>query len=374
MVAIENMFTPLKLGRLLLPHRFIMAPLTRCRADLDTNMPNDLMKEYYTQRAPHASLIITEFTTIKEGAVAFHTEGCIYSDEQARAWKEIVDSVHDAEGRIFCQLAHGGRASHPLNNKKVTNYVSASPIALTHTVIPEFNPTNEKQPYPEQPPHELTDEEAKAIVEDFRMAAKRAVEIAGFDGVEVHGANGYLIDQFLCESSNKRTAGRYAGTSLETRSQFLKDVLTAVVEEVGADRVGLRLSPLNSYNDMSRGTEEKAQEEVRFVAGLCNELDIAYLHMMRADFVGIQSGDVMTPAREVFKNTLIANMGYQAEEAEQGVADGKFDAIAFGTNFLANPDYSERVRVGHALNTPDPDTFYTKKSKGYTDYPFMEGN
>mmetsp|Transcript_23653 Transcript_23653/g.55835 ORF Transcript_23653/g.55835 Transcript_23653/m.55835 type:complete len:189 (-) Transcript_23653:773-1339(-) len=187
MVAIETMFTPLTVGRYLLPHRFVMAPLTRCRADLNTNMPNALMKEYYTQRAPYASLIITEFTTIKEKAVTFHTEAGIWNDEQAAAWKMIVDSVHDAGGKIFCQIAHGGRAAHPLNNGDKPNYVSASPIALTHTCNPEFLPTDDKQPYSE-PPHELTDEEAMEIVQDFRAAAKRAVKDAGFDGVEVHGA------------------------------------------------------------------------------------------------------------------------------------------------------------------------------------------
>jgi N-ethylmaleimide reductase len=375
MVAlIEKMFTPFKLGSMMLPNRFIMAPLTRCRADLHTNMPNALMKEYYVQRAPYAGLIITEFTTILKGAVTFHTEAGIWNDEQATAWKDIVDAVHDAGGRIFCQIAHGGRAAHPLNNNVGENqavYVAPSPIALSHTCNPEFNPTNEKQPYPAEPPHELTDEEALAKVEQFRLAAHRAVKIAGFDGVEVHGANGYLIDQFLCAASNHRTYGRYAGTSLETRSQFLKDILTAVVNEVGADKVGLRISPFNSYNDMSRGTPEKSQEEVTYLARMCNDFDIAYMHIMRADFFGIQQGDAVTPAREAFKNALIVNMGYEVEEAEQGVADKKVDFVAFGTKFLSNPDLPERVKSGHPLTDPNPALFYTKEAAGYTDYPFM---
>lgn len=370
-----KMFTPIKLGSMTLPNRFIMAPLTRCRADLHTNLPNALMKEYYTQRAAHAGLIITEFTTIQKGAVTFHTEAGIWNDEQAMAWKDIVDSVHDAGGRIFCQIAHGGRAAHPLNNKHNRDdgvvYVSASPIALTHTCNPEFNPTNEKQPYPDEPPHELTDEEALLVVEQFRRAAQRAVHVAGFDGVEVHGANGYLIDQFLCETSNKRPSGRYAGTSLETRSQFLVDILKAVVDEVGADKVGVRISPFNSYQDMHRGTAEKAHEEVAHLARVCNDHDIAYLHIMRSDFFGIQKGDPVTPARKHFKNTLIVNMGYEPEEAENGVAADEFHAVAFGTKFISNPDLPARIKTGHPLTDPNPALFYTKEAAGYTDYPFM---
>jgi N-ethylmaleimide reductase len=357
---IMKMFTPIKLGGMTLPNRFIMAPLTRCRADLHTNLPNALMKEYYTQRAAHAGLIITEFTTIQKGAVTFHTEAGIWNDEQATAWKDIVDSVHDAGGRIFCQIAHGGRAAHPLNNKhhgdEAVVYVSASPIALTHTCNPEFNPTNEKQPYPDEPPHELTDEEALEMVEQFRRAAQRAVHIAGFDGVE---------------ESNQRPSGRYAGTSLETRSQFLVDILKAVVDEVGPDKVGLRISPFNSYQDMHRGTVEKAEEEVAHLARVCSDHDIAYLHVMRADFFGIQKGDAVTPAREHFKNALIVNMGYEPEEAEKGVAADEFHAVAFGTKFISNPDLPARIKTGHPLTDANPALFYTKEAAGYTDYPFM---
>merc|ERR1712224_659312 len=202
-------------------------------------------------------------------------------------------------------------------------------------------------------------------------AARKAVKVAGFDGVEVHGANGYLIDQFLCETSNKRPeTSKYAGTSLETRSQFLKEVLTNVTEEVGSDRVGLRISPLNSYQDMNRG--DNAVEEVKFVASMANGFNLAYLHVMRADFFGIQKGDVVTPARETFKNTLVVNTGYDSKEALEGITSGKFDAVAFGTKFLANPDLPARVQKGVALNDPKPEHFYTRKEEGYTDYPFMD--
>merc|ERR1712224_1061760 len=204
-------------------------------------------------------------------------------------------------------------------------------------------------------------------------AARKAVKVAGFDGVEVHGANGYLIDQFLCETSNKRPeTSKYAGTSLETRSQFLKEVLTNVTEEVGSDRVGLRISPLNSYQDMNRG--DKAPEEVKFVASIANDFNLAYLHVMRADFFGVQKADVVTPAREVFKNTLVVNMGYGVKEAEEGIAAGSFDVVAFGTTFLANPDLPARIKKDAELNAPKPDLFYKGEAKGYTDYPFLESN
>jgi len=364
----DKLFESIQVGSLSIPNRIWMAPLTRCRADLGTNRPNDLMKEYYAQRAS-AGLVITEFTSVANDAVTFWREGCIADDDQAKKWKDVVDAVHEAGGKIFCQIAHGGRAAHPLCNDGKPG-VAPSPIALTHRCGALFNPTGKEQAY-EEPPTELTDDEADEIVEMFGQAAKRAVAIAGFDGVEIHSANGYLIDQFLCSTSNKRPAtSKYAGTSLETRSRFLKEVLTRVTGEVGAGRVGMRISPLNSYQDMHRGDD--AVEETRYLASVANEFGLAYLHVMRADFFGVQKGDVLTPAREAFKGTLVVNTGYDAEEARKGVEDGKFDAVAFGTKFLANPDLPARVKKGAALNDAKPDLFYTNGPEGYTDYPAME--
>jgi len=364
----NKLFESIQAGSHSIPNRIWMAPLTRCRADLNTNIPNDLMKEYYVQRAS-AGLIITEFTSIDNDAVTFWREGCIADDAQAAKWKEIVDAVHAAGGRIFCQIAHGGRASHPLCNDGKPG-VAPSPIALTHRCGANFNPSGEEQKY-EEPPAELTDDDADKIVTMFREAARRAVHVAGFDGVEVHAANGYLIDQFLCSKSNQRPAtSKYAGTSLETRSQFLKEVLTQVTEEVGAGKVGMRISPLNSYQDMYRGDD--APEEVKYLANIANDFGLAYLHVMRADFFGVQKGDVLTPARETFKGTLVVNTGYDAEEAQKGIEAGQFDAVAFGTKFLANPDLPARIKKGVALNDPKPDLFYTSGSEGYTDYPAME--
>lgn len=371
MVADNNsnkLLEEIEVGGMTYANRVWMAPLTRCRADTNTNIPNDLMKEYYVQRAS-AGLLITEFTSITNDSITFWKEPGIADDAQAAKWKEIVDAVHQAGGKIFCQIAHGGRAAHPLCNDNKPG-VAPSPIALTHRCGAYYNPTGTEQEYTE-PPHELTDAEADELVVAFREAARRAVKVAGFDGVEVHAANGYLIDQFLCESSNKRPeSSKYAGTSFETRSRFLKEVLRQVTEEVGSDKVGVRLSPLNSYQDMNRNG--KAVEEVNFVASMLNDFDLAYLHLMRADFFGIQQADVVTPAREVFKNTLVVNMGYDPKEAQEGIEAGKFDAVTFGTKFLANPDLPARIAMGAELTAPKADLFYTDGPEGYIDYPFLK--
>ena len=240
------------------------------------------MKQYYVQRAS-AGLVITEFTSIDNDAITFHREPCIADDAQTAKWKEIVDAVHAAGGRIFCQIAHGGRAAHPSCNGGKPG-VAPSPIALTHRCGKDFNPSAEEVAYAE-PPEELTDAAADAIVAKFREAARRAVHVAGFDGVEVHAANGYLIDQFLCATSNKRPAtSKYAGTSLETRAGFLKAVLKEVTDEVGAGRVGMRISPLNSYQDMHRG--ETAPDEVKFIASIANDFGLVRAGVRRAAFDG----------------------------------------------------------------------------------------
>lgn len=368
----KHLFQPLKVGSLELPNRFFMAPLTRCRADADTYVPNELMAEYYSQRAKSAGLVITEATCISEKAITFHTEGAIYNDAQVEGWKEVTSKVHSVGGRIYCQIVHGGRAAHPLNNGGAIP-VAPSPLAITHRTGAEFNPTGEKVDNPV--PHELTDAEASGLVDAFATAARRSME-AGFDGVEIHGANGYLIDQFLAPTSNKREEGPYRGESLETRSRFLFDVLDAVVAEVGAEKVGLRISPLGSYQDIAH---EAPVEMTEYIAAKCNELNIAYLHVIRGDMMKMYSGedfithDVITPARKKFRNALVVNLGYDAEEAEKAIGEGAVDAVAFGTKFLANPDLPERVLAGVDLNEPDMATFYTKDAKGYTDYPFMEG-
>jgi N-ethylmaleimide reductase len=344
-----------QLGDLTLPNRINMAPLTRCRAI--NHEPNELMAEYYAQRAG-AGLVITECTMVTPGTSAFGSDPGIYSREQVEGWKTITAAVHKAGGRIFMQIWHGGRASHPLlNNGKES--VAPSAIAIegeTHT--PEG-----MKPY--TVPHALSKAEIAAIVQDFREAAANAIA-AGFDGVEVHGANGYLIDQFLRESANQRS-DEYGG-SLENRARFLTEVLEAVTSEIGRHRVGLRLSPLNSFNSM---LDSDPEAWTRYLAEHLNPFDLAYLHLMRADFFGVQQADVVTIARKHYKGHLMVNMGYGAEEAAEVIRNKMADSVAFGTAYLANPDLPARIRAGAELNAPDSDTFYTQGAEGYTDYPFM---
>jgi len=362
--ATKNLHTPIKVGDVELPNRFVMAPLTRRRAEPKTFVPTDLMVEYYSQRA-EAGLIISEMTQVQEKAITFNGEGCLYNDAQELGWKKVVDAVHSKGGRIFAQLAHGGRAAHPDNNDGRTS-VSASAIALTHTTQPEFVAgATEKQPNPA--PRALTDAEVDEITETFRKSFLRAKN-AGFDGVEIHSANGYLLNQFLNENSNKRTEGPYAGTSIKTRAKLTVDVVSAAVDVLGKGRVGVRLSPINSFQDM-RDSDPVAT--VEYLMEEFNKLDIAYVHILRGDFFGIQKADVVTPARK-FKNTLMVNAGYEAEEANAGIADGKFDVVAFGTKFIANPDLVTRVKKGAKINAADPKTFYTDGPVGYTDYKTLE--
>lgn len=354
-----QLFTPVQLGALELPNRIVMAPLTRARTEVD-HIPTPMMAEHYAQRAS-GGLLIAEATMAMAGCSAFWKEPGIYSKEQIAGWKLVTDAVHAKGGRIVLQIWHGGRACHPaLNNGKVP--VSASAIAIDGEVqTPEG-----KLPYTE--PRALGLAEISEIIAGFKQAAINAKQ-AGFDGVEVHGANGYLLDQFLRDGSNHRT-DQYGG-SIENRARLLLEVLDAVIEVWGADRVGLRLSPLNSHNSM------KDSDPIALMTWLCQKLngyDLAYLHIMRGDFRGEQQADVLAVAQQHYQGNLIGNMGYDAEEAESEIAKGALAAVAFGVSYLANPDLPERLAAGAELNQPDPDTFYTGGAKGYIDYPFMRND
>ena len=353
----SDLFTPLQVGALTLPNRILMAPLTRCRADAD-HVPTTIMAEHYAQRAS-GGLLIAEATMAMEGNSSFWMEPGIYSDAQVKGWKVVTDAVHAKGGRIFLQLWHGGRACHPLLNGGAQPVApSALPIVGDEVHTPEG-----KKPY--VTPRELRDDEIPGIIAGFKKAAENA-KAAGFDGVEVHGANGYLLDEFLRDGANKRT-GPYGGP-IENRARLLLEVTAAVCEVWGSDRVGVRISPLNSYNSM---IDSDPVGLTTYVATKLSELNIAYLHVMRADFFQAQSGDVVTVARAAFKGVLITNMGYSAEEATKAIADGSVDAVAFGTSFLANPDLPARFKAGAPLNAPNSATFYSPGPVGYTDYPAM---
>ena len=352
-----TLFSPIKVGALTAPNRIFMAPLTRCRADAE-HVPTALMAEYYSQRAS-AGLLIAEATMAMAGNSAFWMEPGIHSAAQVTGWKLTTDAVHAAGGHIFLQIWHGGRACHPLLNGGAQP-VAPSPIAI---IGDEVHTPEGKKPY--VIPRELRDDELPGIVAGFAKAAENA-KAAGFDGVEVHGANGYLLDQFLRDGSNKRT-GPYGGP-VESRARLMLEVLAAVCKVWGSDRVGLRLSPLNSYNSM---IDSDPVGLATWLARRLNDFDLAYLHLMRGDFFQQQQGDVVTPVREYYKGVLIGNMGYTADEAQSAIAAGKLDAVAFGTGFLANPDLPARIKAGAPLNKVDPATFYTPGPAGYTDYPTM---
>jgi N-ethylmaleimide reductase len=352
-----TLFSPLKLGAITAPNRIFMAPLTRCRADAE-HVPTALMAEYYAQRAS-AGLIVAEATMAIGGNSAFWMEPGIYSVAQVSGWKRVTDAVHAAGGRIFLQIWHGGRACHPLLNGGAQP-VAPSPMAITGD---EVHTPEGKQSY--VMPRELADDELPGIIAGFKKAAENA-QSAGFDGVEVHGANGYLLDEFLRDGANKR-GGRYGG-SLENRARLVFEVIEAVSGVWGSDRVGLRISPLNSYNSM---IDSDPIGLATWLAGRLNDVNLAYLHAMRGDFFGLQSGDVMTPIRANFKGVLIGNMGYTADEATQAISQGKLDAVAFGTGFLANPDLPARIKASTPLNQPNPATFYSPGPEGYIDYPIL---
>ncbi len=350
-----DLFTPLAVGPLELPNRVLMAPLTRSRAE-EGHIPGPLMAEYYGQRAS-AGLIIAEATMAMEGHSAFIREPGIHSAAQVEGWTHTTEAVHARGGRIVLQIWHGGRSCHPLLNNGLQP-VAPSAIAISGDQI---HTPQGKVDY--VVPRALADDELPAIVAGFRLAARHAIA-AGFDGVEVHGANGYLLDEFLRDGSNQRS-GPYGGP-IENRARLLLEVIEAVRAET--ELVGLRLSPLNSYNAM-RDSDPVALAS--WLADHLNGTGLAYLHLMRGDFLQQQLGDVLTPVRERFQGVLIANMGYTAAEANTAIAAGAIDAVAFGTAFLANPDLPERLRSGAPLNTPDPATFYSPGPAGYTDYPFL---
>ncbi len=353
-----TLFDPLQLGALTVPNRVFMAPLTRARAG-EAHIPNALMAEHYAQRAS-AGLLIAEATMAMEGQSAFWKEPGIHSAAQVAGWRLVTDAVHAAGGRIFLQIWHGGRACHPDLNGGAQP-VAPSAIAITSDMV--YTPKG-KVAY--VVPRALRDDELPGIVAGFKKAAENA-KAAGFDGVEVHGANGYLLDEFLRDGANQRS-GPYGGPR-ENRARLLFEVLEATCAVWGSDRVGLRLSPLNSFNSM---IDSDPVGLTSWLAAELNRFKLAYLHLMRSDFKGLQKGDVMTPARAAYKGVLIGNMGYSGEEAAQAVAAGQLDAVAFGVPFLANPDLPARLRSGAALNAADPATFYSEGAAGYTDYPTLD--
>jgi len=337
-----------------------MAPLTRARAG-EARMPNALMAKYYTQRAS-AGLIITEATVVSTQANGWLNTPGIYSDEQGEAWKQIVTAVHAHQTPIFMQLWHTGRASHSSFHQNNQLPVAASAIKINGEGI--HTPLG-KQPY--ETPRALETDEISLVVEDYRKAAERA-KMAGFDGVEIHAANGYLIDTFLQTKTNHRTDS-YGGT-VENRYRFLKEIVEAIITVFPANRVGVRLSPNGNFNDMGSPTY---REDFLYFAEQLNAYDLAYLHLV--DGLAFGFHELGTPMmigefRDVFTGPLIGNCGYTQEQAETALSSKLADLIAFGRNFISNPDLVERFTNGWPLNPPaEMGVWYSFGPEGYIDFP-----
>ena len=362
---VPHLLSSFNLKDLSLKNRVVMAPLTRSRAG-EERMPNALMAEYYAQRAG-AGLIITEATTISTGANGWlHTPG-IYTAEQTEAWKQVVDAVHAKGTPIFLQLWHTGRASHSSFHEDDGLPVAPSAIDLEGE---ELHTPSGKQP--RQTPRALETEEIPQIVEDYRVSAANAKK-AGFDGVEIHGANGYLIDEFLQTKTNHRT-DKYGG-SIENRYRFLKEVVEAVLTVWDAGRVGVRLSPNGNYNDMG---SPDFRETFTYVVQQLNQYQLGYLHMVDGlEFGFHELGEPMTLSeiKKVYDGTLMGNCGYDRNSAEKAIASGDADLIAFGRSIISNPDLVERFANNWELN-PDADVsvWYSFDAVGYTDFPTYQEN
>jgi N-ethylmaleimide reductase len=358
--ANAGLLRPFQLGDLSLPNRVVMAPLTRGRAGTE-RIPNALMAEYYVQRAS-AGLIIAEATTISEQANGWLESPGVYTDAMQEGWKKVTSAVHAAGGRIFLQLWHMGRASHS-DFHGGSLPVSASAVKIDGDGI--HTPFG-KKPY--ETPRALETWEIAAVVADYRRAAARA-RAAGFDGVEIHAANGYLIDQFLQSKTNLRTDD-YGG-SIEKRARFLREVVEAVSAEWPAGRVGVRISPNGVFNDMG---SPNFREQFMHVATMLDRFRLAYLHVVDGLAFGFHKlGEPMTLAefRQAFHGPLMGNCGYTLESAEQAIAAGMADLVAFGRPFISNPDLVERFRHGWPLAAPAEmaDWYSPSGAKGYTDFP-----
>ena len=348
----KDLFTPITIGPHTLANRMVMAPMTRNRAG-EGNVPQEMNIIYYTQRAS-AGLIVTEGSQVSPQGVGYPLTPGIHTDAQVEGWRKVTDAVHQKGGLIFLQLWHVGRVSHPSFHD---GELPVAPSALK----PEGEVFTYEGPKPFETPRALEREEIPGIVEDFRRGAKNAMA-AGFDGVEIHGANGYLVDQFLRDGTNQRTDA-YGG-SLENRTRFLLEVTQAVTEVWGGNRVGVRLSPAGGFNTMS---DSDPQATFEYAADALNRFGLAYLHGVET-LESVDSFDFIR-FRGKFKGPYIANSGYDRDRAGAAIREGRADMVAFGKLFIANPDLPKRFAEEAPLNVPDPATFYGGTEGGYIDYP-----
>lgn len=361
------LFTPVQLGAHHLKHRVVMAPLTRSRSIQPDSIPGPLMREYYGQRASEGGLIVGEATNVSITSRGWLGAPGLYSNQQVEGWKEIVQTVHSRGGLIVAQLWHTGRSSH------ISLTGGAQPVSAS--VNPEYwqdsgHLTSTPQGWIQPSPHRaLTISEIAGITEDYRRAAQNAMA-AGFNGVELHGANGYLVDQFLQDNSNKRI-DQYGG-SIPNRARFLLEVVSAMISVWGSDRVGVRVGPGGTWNDMA---DSHPQELFGYVAEQLSALKVAYLHVIEPRVKGnvvIRQGQGPVASEalgQIFKGPIVSAGDFEPDTAAEAVELGISAAVTFGRHFIANPDLPRRIREGLPLAEHDRNTFYTFEAKGYTDYP-----
>ncbi|WP_078433772.1 alkene reductase [Metabacillus halosaccharovorans] len=351
----NKLFESVKIGNIELKNRLGMAPMTRSRA-LPDGTPSDLAAEYYSQRAS-VGLIISEGTQPSEDGQGYTNTPGIYTESQIEGWKKVTSKVHNEGGRIFVQLMHVGRVSHPDNTPHHRQAVAPSAIAPNTEIFTV-------QGMKEIPtPRALSEGEIKDVINEFRLAARAAVE-AGADGVEIHGANGYLIQQFLSENANQRQDA-YGGT-IENRSRFAIEVAKAVVDEIGPERTGIRFSPQGTLNGIDEG--ETSSEMYRYLISELDKLNLAYLHIMH---FGNES--LLQEIRQLWSQALLVNRAGRTLDQLTVDLDNKIaDVITVGTWMIANPDFVERFKLDAPLNTPDRNTIYAGGAEGYTDYPFLK--
>jgi N-ethylmaleimide reductase len=351
------LFTPPTLGNLQLKSRVVMSPMTRSRAT--GNIPNELMAKYYGMRA-EAGLIVTEGTSPSPNGLGYARIPGLFSDEQVQGWKRVTDAVHAAGGRIFVQLMHTGRVSHPANMPAGGRIVAPSALALAGDM---WTDSGGLQPYPV--PEEMSEEDIAAAVAEYANAARLAMQ-AGFDGVELHGANGYLIDQFFNTATNKRT-DRWGG-DIGNRIRFAVEVAKASVAAIGAERVGMRVSPYGAFN----GAVADAEMDAMYLCLVdeLNRLGLVYIHIVDHSSMGAPevSPELKANIRSAFNGRYILSGGYDAARANADLDADRGDLVAFGRPFISNPDLVQKLRSGAALTAPDASTFYTPGEKGYTDY------
>lgn len=356
------LFSPAKLGSLALQNHLAIAPMTRSRA-ID-NAPNGLMAEYYGQRAS-AGLIVTEGTSPSPNGLGYARIPGIFSDAQIAGWKNVTDAVHAGGAKIFVQLMHTGRISHALNLPKGAEVLAPSAVAAKGEM---YTDAEGMKALPT--PKAMTEADIKHAIGEFVQAAKNAVA-AGFDGIELHAANGYLLEQFIRPNSNGRT-DKYGG-GIENRARFVLEIADATIAAIGKAKVGIRLSPYGVFNDMPDYPQMEA--DYAYLARQLNAKGLVYVHLVDHSAMGAPAvpEKIKTIFRDVVQGTLILSGGYDAKRAEADLQSGKADLIAVGRPFLANPDLIERWKKQAAENAPDTSTFYTPGPKGYTDYPALAG-